>query len=373
MATLVEVPVPIDERWLIYFDEPSPKSFSIVELMGGKRQISAQALARARKRTELIKAKRKELAKSLPPDTRTRSRLQLTGPIKIFLFERNERDIILPWIKHHAQIIGLRNITIIDHQSTDGTFEALRPYQNKGLTLVRYRGPYTNKGKVSTQYMAAQRSNSSLLIPMDADEFIVTHRDGKISTDPEHIRQDLIKLKPQLKGRAFFNTIYNLVNVDMKASLSDLCWFEPERYTRQPGQSFRSLPKSLFSSATFVSTDMGNHYGTVSGGHDDITCDKLALMHYQVRGLAHFVSKTKKSNTAFGYDSNRPVLHIGKHWKKDHDCMRQQGPVEAFKQKYLQPKTDKLIRCVLLADLLAGLRRPTPHVIPDENNTVCEK
>ena len=88
-------------------------------------------------------------------------------PIKIFVFEKNEIDILKDWIDYHAKIVGYENIVVIDHKSDDGSFNLAKSYQDRGLTAIRYTGPYTNKGAQMTHEMKKFRENSSILIPLD--------------------------------------------------------------------------------------------------------------------------------------------------------------------------------------------------------------
>lgn len=265
--------------------------------------------------------------------------------VKILLFERNEIDILQQWIEHHAKIVGYQNLIIFDHKSNDGSFDLLKTYQSKGVTINRYRGEYTNKGKVLSVEMLKYGNTQDLLIPLDADEFIVTHRNGKITRDEKAIRDDLRYLKGiKGAGRIVFGKIYNFVNTVLVPKLWDMKHFECVDYADQ--ETFTTLPKSFFVSKNFINTDMGNHYGKIHSDSSQIVANNLSLLHFQMRGLQHFVNKTEKSVYAFGYHTNKPVLNMGRHWKNDYDILRNRGSRQAFSEKYLVTDPDRINKLI---------------------------
>ena len=215
---------------------------------------------------------------------------------KIFLFEKNEMDILKALIEHHAKIVGYNNITIIDHNSNDGSFSLAKSYSYKGLTVIRYTGAYTNKGRMMTSTMNKVKNLSTLMIPLDADEFLVTHRDNKISKKPEHVIADLKSVaKRKNIGRFKFHKIYNFINTSTSSELKNLTHFRVADYTCSKN---KHLPKVFFRSTAFNSTDMGNHDGSINSKFITNISKNISLMHYQVRGLDHFIKKNKKSENA---------------------------------------------------------------------------
>ena len=88
----------------------------------------------------------------------------------IFLFQKNEDDILTEWIEHHAKIVGgYSGITIVDHKSTDRSVEILNKYNKLGVNVRWYTGDYKNKGKILTEEMNKYKNHVKLLIPLDAD------------------------------------------------------------------------------------------------------------------------------------------------------------------------------------------------------------
>lgn len=259
------------------------------------------------------------------------------GKYYVFLFQKDEDDILEQWINYHAEIVGYKNIVIVDHNSSSSSLEILRKYKYEhGIQFTIYKGAYSNKGKVLSREMKRVK-DADLLIPLDADEFIVTHREQKISSNPIHILEDLDKMRDYKTGRLIFSKIYNLVNTLLYPELKDLCHFKVCNYNKQQKNS--QLPKSFFFSKKFISTDIGNHYGQVNKTNIIYQryTDNLALLHFQIRGVPHFKKKSIKSSVACQYDMEKqPSVNFGKHWKDDYLLFNTHGPEMAFKQKYLK-------------------------------------
>ena len=65
---------------------------------------------------------------------------------------------------------------------------------------------------------------------------------------------------------------------------------------------------------------MGNHIGAINCKSRQITTSNIGMLHFQIRGLEHYISKTKSQLLHLNM-VKRQVLTIGKHWKNDHDLL----------------------------------------------------
>ena len=50
---------------------------------------------------------------------------------------KDEVDIIEYWIMYHGKLFGYENLFIVDNMSTDGTFEKINSYKNRGIHIFR--------------------------------------------------------------------------------------------------------------------------------------------------------------------------------------------------------------------------------------------
>ena len=257
--------------------------------------------------------------------------------VKIYLFEKDEIDIIDQWIHYYQNLFGTENIVIIDHCSTDGTWDLVKTYRTDGLILERFNGPYKNKGKALSFIM--KKYPADVMIPLDADEFLVTHHEDILTKDKVKILADLQSITDLKEnshahvGRFTFSRIYNHINTVIEPKLEDMKHFVLKDYRKIDG-----LTKCFFRSNGFISTDTGNHWGSISSDFSTKKTKNLTLLHFPIRGLPHFKSKTDKSCQAFQYDKLKKgsTASMGKHWKNDYDLMISGGAELAFKNKYLK-------------------------------------
>jgi hypothetical protein len=95
---------------------------------------------------------------------------------------RNEADIIEPFVRHTLGLLD--GIAILDHASTDGTFEILAALKAEGLEVARLRTADKAffQGAHITQ-LAREcfgRTAADYVFPLDADEFIRTPSRGAL-------------------------------------------------------------------------------------------------------------------------------------------------------------------------------------------------
>ncbi len=253
--------------------------------------------------------------------------------MKIFLFQKNELDIIDQWVEYHSRIVGYNNLVVIDHMSNDGSYQVLLKYVEHGLTLLKYNGPYVNKGKVLTGFM--KKYQSDIVIPLDADEFIVCKDDigSNIISDPLEVRKNIDKLVDENNrtGRYRFGFINNLANIILYPELKDLKYFEVIDFTKPT----KELGKSFFCSKYFISTDLGNHVGQIKTGSKTTITPSIGLLHYKVRGVSHYSNKTKKAQEAFNFSKKGSTSSSGRHWRIDYEAHKESGAEAGFSEIHL--------------------------------------
>lgn len=93
---------------------------------------------------------------------------------------KNEADVIESFVRHGLLIADC--LLVVDHDSTDGTGEILAKLQGEGLPLeIRgYAGAGHDQAEVMTglMYCAIEEYEADIVIPLDADEFLVSPSGG---------------------------------------------------------------------------------------------------------------------------------------------------------------------------------------------------
>ena len=281
--------------------------------------------------------------------------------IKIYLFQKDELDIITQWIEYHSRIVGYNNLIIVDHMSTDGSYDILLEYAKKGITVSRYNGQYTNKGKVLTGLI--KKGKCDIAIPMDADEFLVVNEDKSEPEPVPELVSNPLKVRAELEqqltlaseclgeknksinnakiGRYQFGFIYNLANLILYPKPEDLKYFEKIDFTKPTNE----LGKSFFRTKHFISTDLGNHYGQIRTGFKSVILNNIGILHYKVRGVPHYHNKTIKAQQAFNFNKKGSNSSSGRHWRIDYDAYQLSGAEEGFKKIHLYQNHKEDLLC----------------------------
>ena len=111
---------------------------------------------------------------------------------------RNEADIIEAWVRHNTQYCDHMMITV--HQSEDNTLEILEQLCDEGLSISLHRNSerFYNQGAVLTQCMrnAVSAYGPSWIMPLDADEFLLSTSGKNVPSILADLPQDRVALLP---------------------------------------------------------------------------------------------------------------------------------------------------------------------------------
>jgi hypothetical protein len=214
--------------------------------------------------------------------------------IRLFTMVKDECDIIREWIVYHGYVFGFENLFIIDNNSTDGTFEIMQEFLEKGIHISR-EDDYKKKGIYMKKLIEENCSTGDIAYPLDIDEFIVYHERGTrdISCDKEKINEYIL----------------NLPNIGEVYKANYLCSVITDEggYKNAPRDNKWSIyldygfsAKGFFKVGSYHgSIDHGNHYG----GHNYFVTN-ICLVHFHCRNLEQIKKKILNNVIGLGYPNN---------------------------------------------------------------------
>lgn len=252
--------------------------------------------------------------------------------IKVFTFLKDEIRIVEDWLTYHSNLFGVNNIYVIDHMSTDGTEKILDEWKNKGLNIYKCDKPFSYKNKKLTEVMSKQKTKDCFLIPLDIDEFIVVDNEGGIVVDKDVIIKQINKLE---KGpfRYRFSVRNNIPSETTVNRPIEQCIYFGKK------KRVKNTSKTFYLSKYFISTDQGNHHGSVKG-HGKTKDSGLTLLHYNIYDKDHFIKKMTRGAKAYGHHkSPKGNGGHGVHYRKKYWKIKQGYDVN----KLLPKKDDKTI------------------------------
>lgn len=204
--------------------------------------------------------------------------------VQIICMVKNEVDIVRDWVLYHASLVGLDNITVLDNESTDGSFQLLKSLKVRCISVPDYR----QKGLYTTQFIRQFRNE--LVVPLDMDEFLVYYDRGTNVLSCDIVAPLLNKLKVAPVYR--MNYVGAMVSHESTRATVD--------FKRGAYHDYGMQGKCFFHSGVFRGqVDHGNHYPT-----PNYVAVPFVLVHYHSRNKAQLVQKTIDNLKGLGYDPN---------------------------------------------------------------------
>lgn len=215
--------------------------------------------------------------------------------IKLFTMVKDECDIIRDWILYHGYIFGFENLFIIDNISSDGTFEIINEYAEKGVKIYR-ESDYKDKGNFMKRLIDGNCANNDIAFPIDIDEFIVYHERGS-----KEVNCDKALINDYINGLGDVGRIY-------KAN------YILNMITHEGGYQ-RAFCENKYG----IYNDYGNHAksffrvdlynGDID--HGNHICDKngyfmsnICLVHFHCRNLEQMKKKVINNVIGLGYPND---------------------------------------------------------------------
>lgn len=286
--------------------------------------------------------------------------------IKLVTVQRNEVETLSDWLQYHSYLFGIHNIVVIDHSSTNpNVLNLLSLYRECGATIVKIPSTATFQQKDGWVTNELKRFSKSFLIPLDVDEFIVKAEELDTGVSIVHDREEILSeiARLPIDGRKYkflhtFDMLGDNKTCDANLEYADR---QDQHYRRSQHASAMiwkdiQIPekrvnlKTFYYSKGFISTDTGNHYGTVQNDHgitggtqpvSDLPLHyvftNLSLLHYSTPSYYGARLKFIRGAVAYGYAHNYVCYPTqpGSHYCKDAPLYRN-GSSQRARDTYVE-------------------------------------
>lgn len=248
----------------------------------------------------------------------------------IFLFHKDEHEVLPDWLQYHTHLVGFHNVHIVDGDSTNPQVcKLLALYSLCGVDVSRFNESFTEKHTAMSDKMRGH--NDTFLIPLDTDEFITfpvggnrsdPHTAGHLhfSTNRDTILSQLNKIP--LDGFKYkFNGYQVQYNTsDCEASTKQESYDPSVRRLTHPAfvgpsQYGPFMSKTFYYSKGFISTNQGNHNGLVEHDHGvpktsvfdhNFHHTGLCMLHFYTSSYHSMRQKFLRGAAAYGFNERTP-------------------------------------------------------------------
>jgi len=217
--------------------------------------------------------------------------------IKVFVFTKNEYDMIEDFIKFYGGLFGYENVVVIDNRSTDErVLEVYKKYMPLGLTNLYTEGRnMQNHSAIMTEYMKSFKDHCDFVIPLDTDEFMFFTTGGELSKERIHAYFDSIP--EDVSIIRFKQFLGSCPDPDSPSYIN----YKHERPAQNITQFYdQNWDKIIIRAKKFISSSMGNHNAVVIDGKY-IVSDQLGLLHFHETGIYRQYERARQGVKGYGF------------------------------------------------------------------------
>ena len=145
--------------------------------------------------------------------------------IKCVMMQRDETQVLEPWLRHHGALFGFENLTVLDHGSRDADVLAtLVRYERAGVRVERVAaGPqdFLDKGRHVARVIAGldaacgpgggPADGYDFVLPIDCDEFLAVFDEAGLSCSRSAIDRAFEALLGERRALAIEMSLANVV------------------------------------------------------------------------------------------------------------------------------------------------------------------
>lgn len=219
--------------------------------------------------------------------------------VKAFVLTKNEYDLIDDFIVYYSQLLGAKNVVIIDNGSTDT--RVLASYsRHPDVHVIKDHRPMTEQRHMMTDAMRKHASTCDFMMPLDTDEFALWNGEAMqhgelheyLATLPDHV--DVVRYDSVWFSVPNPNDDLTYVDYSHERPVVDIVDFE-----RKP------FDKIIVRSCAFVAMNPGNHSAVLRTRCDDVTASttaaSLSLLHYHDVGVRRTYERTVAAVRSYGF------------------------------------------------------------------------
>ena len=256
---------------------------------------------------------------------------QFPNYLSVCVIAKDEARYFPEWIEYH-KMMGVDKFYVYDNESSDGTYEVLKPYIDSGLVEYRF---FPGKKRQLPAYIDCVRRHkydSKYIAFIDMDEFIVPIKHKTIPEFLESVAGDL--RAPELSGVEINWLIYGSGGHEKRIkglaieqfrdhSLPDYSENRTVKTIANPRKIWTSLwrfgstHKPVIISGRYVDS----HGNKISGVKTDYwkrppQHDVIRVNHYAIRSKEEFMDRIKRGDARFG-DAQARTMNKLKLWDKN--------------------------------------------------------
>jgi hypothetical protein len=243
------------------------------------------------------------------------------------MMQKNEKQLLEPWILYHGLHFGFENLYVYDNGSSEASCVALlKKYENYGVNVnwaYKKNSDFESKGHIfSEKIKQLDRENpSDFYFPMDCDEFIAVEKGvGNVSVDAYSILNSLSEFRLSAAPLSICTAYDNNPAVRGK-------------YYRASGQI-----KTFFAKGTCWTLDLGFHDGKTKSGEAAVKT-KIAYIHFHYKEFKnYFTSAVQKLE---GRVKNFTVAELEEYSKKKLAGYHLIGALLAGRDKYYESHVNR--------------------------------
>lgn len=236
----------------------------------------------------------------------------ITGSARVtIILVQQSSPFLVEWILWHFTFAD--KLVVIEHQNQHGErsdyVDGVLAYAANNLNVdVRVvRDHFANKHRLLTAAMLDYKASSDVLVPMDHDEFLVP---CKFELVARGTPGDNGWLMHNLKQ----GTRFTFGNVGLVSSGHGHMLIPRSAHTMALNAKYS---KQFYNASTFISTDQGNHFGSVQGDQPSEkkrTCTtELCLLHFSPCGQSFWEKIWRMYHTYYELENRThlPCIHPG--------------------------------------------------------------
>jgi len=270
------------------------------------------------------------------------------------LLVKNEEGMLEENLQFHKSM-GVDGFIITDNNSTDGTMDIIRKYQEKGWikkVIIEKATNYEQKVWVDRMiWISKTTHHADWVINADADELWYAPsgnlKEELSNTDSNTLNCELRSVYPE-ENKPFWQwdkVVKTIINQE-DYNLSRYSIFE------------RQNPKVIHRTSGYLQISMGNHKVTMFPQRT--TSCNVRVYHYNIRGRQQFLEKMINGGKQLEQRKNR---HGGRHWRYFY---------QLHKEGKLETEYDRVIGTTQYEELIKKGFIFTDKTIPDIFQKLCK-